>query len=183
MDGMRRLILAVAFLTAATAPAINTSTRPTRVTLLATPDSSIDAFRDRLHDELHALGYEVSDTHVGIRDAGQDPVRADYYVEILDAGGGSRPVAGIGAGPVDVGVSVSHVGTSINLYEGRTLRLVDTIDLHKRSTNLSPTGIYLGGRSVWAAIALPVFEWSHYRNAMRKLARDAAHQIDEAMRR
>jgi hypothetical protein len=177
------MIWIVALLSATTATAINTSTRPVRVTLLATPDRSIDAFRDRLHDELHALGYEVSDSNLGIRDAGQDAVRADYYVEILDAGGGSRPVAGIGAGPVDIGVSVSHVAASINLYEGRTLALFDTIDLHKRSTNVSPAGIYLGGRSVWAAIALPMFEWTHYRNAMRKLAHDTARQIDEAMRR
>jgi hypothetical protein len=35
---------------------------------------------------------------------------------------------------------------------------------------------------VWAAIALPFFEWSHYRNAMRKLARDTAREIDRTLR-
>jgi hypothetical protein len=183
MYGMRRLIFAVALLTAATAAAFNTATRPVRIAMLATPAPSIDAFRDRLHDELHALGYDVSDSNVGIRDIGEEAVRADYYVEILDAAGDSRPVAGIGAGPVDLGVSVSHVAASINIYDGRTLKLFDTIDLHQRNTNLSPAGIYLGGRPVWAAIALPVFERSHVRNAMRKLARDTARQIDEAVRR
>ena len=180
---MRRLILAVALLSAATASAFDTSTRPLHITLLASPAPAIDAFHDRLHYELHALGYDVSDSNVGIRDAGGEALRPDFYIEILDAGGSSRPVAGIGAGPVDVGVSVNHVGTNINLYSGRTLELIDTIDLRKRSTSVAPAGIYFGSRPVWAAVSLPFFEWAQYRSAMRKLAHEAAHEIDGAVRR
>ncbi len=182
MYGMRRMILAVALLLiATTASAINTATRPLHVVLLAS-DRYLDSFRDRLQDELHALGYDLSTMNGTIRDLGDDRPRADYFVEILGAGGDSRPVAGIGAGPIDVGVSVSHVAASVNLYDGRTLELVDAIDLHKRSTNVSPTGIYIGSRPVWAAISLPFFEWSHYRSAMRKLARDTAREIDRTLR-
>ena len=182
MYAMRRMILAVALLTATTASAIITTTRPLHIVLLAS-DRYLDPFRDRVQDELHALGYDVSTMNGAIRDFGDDRPRADYYVEVLGAGGDSRPVAGIGAGPVDVGVSISHVAASVNLYDGRTLDLVDAIDLHKRSTNVSPTGIYVGSRPVWAAISLPFFEWSHYRNAMRKLARDTAREIDRTLRR
>jgi hypothetical protein len=180
---MRRAFFVAAFLVAATASAFDATRRPVSIALLAPADRYLDGFEDRVKDELKARGYEVSIANETIKDAGGDPIRADYYVEILGAGGGSRPVADVGAGPVDVGISVSHVATSVNLYDGRTLDLIDTIDLHKRSTNVSPLGIYVGSRPIWAAIALPFFEESHYRNAMRRLARDTARQIDEALRR
>jgi hypothetical protein len=170
MYGMRRMIFAVALLTAATATAIDTNVHPIRIAMLAQP-AQLDAFRDRL---------EKTDT---IKDLGDERLPADYYVEILGAGGSSRPVAGVGAGPVDVGVSVSHVGASVNVYDGRTLALVEAIDLRKRSTNVMPVGVYFGNRPVWAAISLPIFEWSQYRNAMRRLARDTARDIDRVVRR
>jgi hypothetical protein len=178
------MTLAVAALlaVAATAYGIDTTHRPITIALLA-PDRYMDDFRDRVRGELHSLGYEVFDIDGTIKDLGEDRARADYYVEMLGAGGNSRPVAAVGAGPVDVGVSVSHVAASVNVYDGRTLDLIEPIDLHKRSTNVSPVGVYLGGRPVWAAITLPLFEWSQYRNAMRRLARDTAHEIDKALRR
>ena len=125
---MRRITLAVAALLAlaATAHAIDTRTRPVTIALLA-PDRYLDDFRDRVRGELHAMGYEVFDVTGTIKDVGDDRARADYYVELLGAGGNSRPVAAVGAGPVDVGVSVNHVAASVNVYNGRTLDLIEPI--------------------------------------------------------
>ena len=183
MYGMRRIILlAVALLTAATATAINTRIQPLRIALLDQAPQ-YDEFRDRLKRELQALGYDAVETTGTIKDLGAERVPADYYVEILGAGGSSRPVAGIGAGPVDLGVSVNHVAASVNIYDGRTLDLIEAIDLHKRSTTVTPTGIIIGTRPVWAAVTLPFFDWAQYRGAMRRLAHDTAHDIDRALHR
>jgi hypothetical protein len=60
--------------------------------------------------------------------------------------------------------------------------MIHTIDLQKRKTLVAPTAIGAGGRWFWAAIALPIVEWSQYRAGVRAVAHDAALQIHEALR-
>jgi hypothetical protein len=194
---MRRTILAVALLTAATATAINTGTRPIRIALLASPDRyadrhdmrASDLVRSHLSAELHNLGYDVVETDERLTDLARDGhPRADYYVDVFGPGGGGYPVAGIGfpigrGAAVDLAVVVSHVAASVNVYDGRTLDLLHALDLHKKSTSVAPAAIGIGGRPFWAMIAVPFVEWAQYRSGIRAVARQAAREIDEALRR
>ena len=192
MYGMRRMILAVALLAAATAYAIDTTHHPTTIALLAPaekwPDPrdgrDFDAFRTRLKDELNALGYDAFLRDDTIKDFGPDrrPV-ADYYVDMVGAGGAARPAVAVGAGPVGVGFGIGHLAASLNIYDGRSVKLIDTVDPHKRTTVVTPVSFALGGRSFFTVMAMPIFEWAQNRNALRLLAHDAARQIDEALRR
>jgi hypothetical protein len=88
----------------------------------------------------------------------------------------------VGAGPVDVGVGVAHVGASINIYDARTVTLIETFDPARKATIVAPRAVF-AGRSFFAALAMPFVGWAQGRNAMRTLAHDAARQIDEALRR
>ena len=187
MSGMRRIIFAVAFLTATTASAINTATHPIRIALLAPANRYLDrrdaqaseVIRSQVQNELRDLGYDVFVTN-------DDRPRADYSVDILGPGGGGYPVAEIGLpvgrGGIDFAVIVSHVAASVNVYDGRTFELLHTLDLHKRSTTVAPSAIAFGGRPFWAVIAVPFVEWAQYRSGVRAVAHDAARQIDEALR-
>ena len=187
MSGMRRIIFAIALLTATAAPAINTATRPIRIALLAPANRYVDhgdaqasvLIRSQVESELQDLGYDVFITQ-------DDRPRADYSVDILGPGGGGYPVAEmglpIGRGGIDFAVIVSHVAASVNLYDGNTGELLRTLDLHKRSTSVGPSAIAIGGRPFWAVIALPLVEWAQYRSGVRAVAHDAARQIDEALR-
>jgi len=183
MYGMRRTILTAAvLLAAATAHAINTGMQPIRIALLPPLERSqvSDHVRDLLAGELRKLGYDAFPTD-------NERPRADFYLDVAGAGGGSRPLGGIEVGgrnaAIDIGVIVSRVAASVTLYDGRTLERLQTIDLQKRNTAIAPTAVGIGGRSIWASIALPVVEWSQQRAALRAVARDAARQIDQALRR
>ena len=190
---MRRISFAVAaLLLAATALAIDTRSHPITIALLAPAEKWPDprdgrdflSFRRSLAGELRSLGYDAFLRDETIKDFGPDsrPL-ADYYVEVVDAGGTlPRNAVAVGAGPVDVGVGVTHVGAAVNLYDGRTTQLMETVDPRDRSALVTPVSLGLSGRSFFAAIALPFVEWAQGRNAMRLLARDAAHEIDKALR-
>jgi len=191
------MIFAVAFLTAATASAIKTDTHPIRIALLASPDryadrrdaQASDQVRDHLQAELRDLGYDVVITSERLTDLGRDDrPRADYYVDVFGPGGGGYPVGGVGVqvgrnAAVDLAVVVNHVAASVNVYDGRTLDLLHTADLHKKSTTIAPAAIGFGGRAFWTFIAVPFVEWAQYRSGIRAVARQAAREIDEAVRR
>jgi hypothetical protein len=196
MFGMRRTVLAVVLLAAATASAINTDSHPIRIALLAAPDQWVDRrdeqtadlVRNHLRGELRELGYDAFLTGDRVTDLGdQDTAQADYYLDVTGAASG-YPVGAVGfpigrhAG-AEIGVMVSRVAASVNVYDGRSLDLIRTIDLQKRKTSVAPTAVGLGGRWLWAAIALPIVEWSQYRAGVRAVAHDAALQLDEALRR
>ncbi len=116
-----------------------------------------------------------------------DTPQADYYLDVTGAADG-HPVGAVGFpvgrhGGAELGVIVNRVAASVNVYDGRTLDLIHTIDLHKRKTSVAPIGIALAGRWYWAGLALPIVEWTQYRAAVRAVAHDAALQLDEALRR
>jgi hypothetical protein len=196
MYGMRRIILAVALLTTATAYGINTTVRPLRIVLLAPADryldrrdvQAADMIRDHVRDELHALGYDATITHERLDDVSRaEADGTDYYVDIFGPGGGSYQAAAVGV-PVgggvgiDLAVLVGHVAASVNVYDGRTLELVHTLDLHRKTTGVAPAAVGIGGRTLWAVLTVPFVEWAQYRAGIRAVARDAARQIDEALR-
>ena len=196
MYGMRRIIFAVALFAAATASAINLDKHPIRIGLLAAPEhfadrrdaQTSDLVRSQLRGELRELGYDAFITGDRLTDLGRDEQpQADYYLDVFGMDGGGYPVAGIGLGSrgtgLDLGVIVSRVFASVNIYDGRSLELVHTVDLQKRSTSVAPTGIGIAGRHAWAFFALPIVEWAQYRSAVRSVAHDAARRIDEALRR
>jgi hypothetical protein len=198
---MRRTVFAVALaitlIAATTATAFNTGTHPIRIALLAPPDRYVDRrdehasdlVRSHVQTELLDLGYDIFVTNLRLTDLSRDDhPRPDYYIDIFGPGGGGYPVAGIGlpvgrnAG-VDFAVIVSHVAASVNVYDGRSLELLHTLDLHKKSTTVAPAAIGIGGRPFWAVIAMPFVEWAQYRSGVRAVAHDAAREIDEALHR
>ena len=76
-----------------------------------------------------------------------------------------------------------RLAACVNVYDGRTFDLLQTLDLHKKSTAVVPAAIGIGGRTFWAVIAVPFVEWAQYRSGVRAVAHDAARAIDEALRR
>lgn len=195
MFAMRRTVFAVVLLAAATATAINTDSHPIRIALLAAPDNwadrrdaqTADLVRNQLRGELRELGYEAFITGDRVADLGDEgTAQADYYLDVAGAADG-YPVGAVGF-PVgrhagaEIGIIVSRVAASVSVYDGRTLDLIRTIDLQKRKTSVAPTAIGIGGRWFWAALALPIVEWSQYRAGVRAVAHDAALQLDEALR-
>ncbi len=131
----------------------------------------VDAYDTRLTYE------EIADGH------GED---ADYYVEILGAGGEAGSLGGIGIGTYDVGVSVdyvvSRVAAELRVYDGRTGDVVVSETLSKRKRAVMPTSVYLGGSRIFAAIAVPFVQNAQFRSMSRSAARDAAQLVVEAIR-
>lgn len=109
---------------------------------------------------------------------------ADYYVEVVASDAASSPVGGVGVGnrnvSVDVAVVVSRVAATLRLYDGRTLELIDTIDLRRNASAVMPTAIGVGQDRFSLWIALPFVQYSRYRAAARAVAHDAAEQIASA---
>lgn len=195
MFPMRRIVFAVVLLAAATASAINTDSHPIRIALLAPPEEwadrrdaqTADLVRNHLRGELRAMGYDAFITGDRVTDLGDEGTApADYYLDVTGATSG-YPVGAVGfpighnAG-AEIGIIVSRVAASVNVYDGRTFGLIRTIDLQKRKTSVAPTAIGVGGRWFWATLAVPIVEWSQYRAVVRAVARDAAQQLDEALR-
>jgi hypothetical protein len=73
------------------------------------------------------------------------------------------------------------VGASINIYDARTVTLIEAFDPSKKTAIVAPRAVF-AGRGFFAALAMPLVEWAQGRNAMRTLAHDAAREIDEALR-
>ena len=189
------IFTAVALFAAATASAIDTGKQhPIRIALLASPESFADRrdlqmsdqVRNLLRGELRELGYDAFLTGDRVADLQRNGhPEADFYLDVAGADGGRYPMGGVGVagggGFVDVALVVSRVAASITVYDGRTTELIDTIDLQKRTTAIAPAALGVGRRSIWGFIGLP-FEWAQYRAGIRAIARDAARQIDEALR-
>lgn len=176
---MRRIAFVLLLLTAAPAAfAIKLDPRPLRIAVVSGADRhdpTFSCFHRELTAELRARGYDVRES---------DESRAvDFYVEIVGTGGGAQPVAGIAAGPVDVAVSLQRVAASVDVRDSRTNEVIHTIDLHRKSTTVAPVALGIGGRAFWAVVALPFFQDAHIRSAIRGLARQAAREIDETLRR
>lgn len=135
-----------------------------------------------LQRELRHRGMDAFDAGITwddvVREGRSD---ADYYVEVVASDADSASVGGVGIGNrnvgVDVAVVMSRVAATIRLYDGRTLELIDTLDLHRSSSAIMPTAIGVGRDHLSLWIAIPFVQYSRYRAAARAIARDAAAQI------
>jgi hypothetical protein len=142
---------------------------------------------DVLGEELRKRGfdaYEVDQTFTELeRDADRD---ADFYVEIVGAGGESFDYGGVGVGgrhaDVWLGLIVSRVAAELRVYDGRTLETLATKTLAKKNTAVLPTSFGLGGRDFFAMFALPFIERAQLRSVARAAARDAAGRVADAVR-
>ncbi len=135
-----------------------------------------------LQRELRSRGLDAFDARLTYDDVVRDGrTDADYYVEVVSSDAAAAPVGGVGIGNrnvgVDVAVVISRVAATLRLYDGRTLELIDTLDLRRNSSALMPTAIGIGGDRVSLWLAIPFVQYSRYRAAARAVAQDAAEQI------
>jgi hypothetical protein len=135
-----------------------------------------------LQEELRAYGFDAFDARLTYDDLSRrDPANADFYVEVVSSDAANRPVGGVATGAgnigVEVSVVVSRVAAEVRLYDGRTLEVIERYDLHQNRTAILPTAVGIGGRSVWAYIALPFIHYGQYRSAAHEVAREAAARI------
>jgi hypothetical protein len=78
---------------------------------------------------------------------------------------------------VQVGVIVAQVAAQVRVYDGHTLNELATFDLQKDNTAVVPTGIGFAGYPIFAAIALPIFQYGQYKMAAHQVAYEAALRI------
>ena len=187
---MKRLILfaLVAFPSAALAfdPA---PVRGNRIGILTTVAAEDDAetlrvaalMRGYLARQLRREGFDAFDARatLGEIDRGRT-TDADYYVEFLRAETSSDPygggvVAGRHGG-VDLALVVSHIAAGLRIYDGRTLEIIDDVDVEARSRAVVPTAIGLGQRGLGIWVGLPV-GLMRSRSVAKDAARDAAQSI------
>jgi len=192
---MKRFLFLGLLLVATPLLAINTSIlrRGDRVGVLrmserfdvASEETVARTIENDLPRALRDRGFDAFDAHATYDDVRRgDGPGAAYYVEVVGARAGDREAVGVGVGAENVyasiGVVVSRVAAEVRLYDGKTLELVDRWDLSKKSTAVVPTSIGVGGRFVWAAIALPFVHYGQYRSAAHDVARQAAERIAQA---
>lgn len=142
---------------------------------------------DVLGDELRKRGFDAYEVDLTFTQLEQDPDRdADFYVEIVGAGGESFDYGGLGVGgrhaDVSFGLIVSRVAAELRVYDGRTLQTLATKTLSKKNTAVLPTSIGIGGSDFFAVFAMPFVERAQLRSVARAAARDAAVRVADAVR-
>ncbi len=200
--GMKRLTLALCLLlVAGPAHAFDPtpSDSPVRIGILRAPDAYYYENAEHVHraitaalrDELRARGFETvmidwtyDDLHSDDLPRDAKPI-CDYYVEIA---GDSRTEdrGGVGVGgrhaTVSLGMLVSDVAADVFVYDGVTLERLAHESMSKRDRAFVPTGVGIGGSSVFAWIATPFIERAQVRSVSRQLARDIAGHVDGVVR-
>ena len=192
---MKRLVLGLLLLAATPLFAINTNVlrKGDRVAVLRMSEDFelrserivAGAIESGLPRELRKRGFDAVESRLTYDDLRRgDDGGAKYYVEVVSARAADRGVGEIGTAAANVyasvGVIVSRVAAEVRLYDGKTLELVDRWSLSRKSTSVQPTSVGVGGRSIFAAIALPFFQYGQYSNAASDIARDAAERIAQA---
>jgi len=138
-----------------------------------------------LKRELRQRGMDAFDAGITLDDLLREgKTDADYYIEVVAGDADSSPLGGLGIGNRNVGVDVAvvtaRVAATLRLYDGRTLELIDTLDLSRNSSAVMPTAIGVGRDHFSLWFAIPFMEGSRYRAAARAIAQDAAAQITTA---
>ena len=184
---MKRLIVAACLVfVAGAAHAFDATPARPSIGLLRSPDW-FASFHDTLESELRRRGFDVFTLDASLEELSLDPDRdADWYVEVIPGRSETSDYGGIGVGSrhtdVTLGVLVSRIGAEAGIYRGRTLELVATESLQKKNTAVLPTSVGFGGRSIFAAIALPFVERAQARSVTRSAARELAARIAAAVR-
>jgi len=185
---MKRLLAALCLLwISGVAFAFDTTRRPNRIGILLSAadfDSEGETVVERevrraLRVELEERGFDVFDAERTLDEASRDGVAAaDYLVEIAGGDPQSEEYGGLGiAGrhiDVRVGMIVSRVAADVRIYDAQTMQVIATENLSRKRSAVVPTSLGFGGNRVFAAVALPFFYRSQYRNVARAAARDAA---------
>ena len=135
-----------------------------------------------LVSELQGLKFEAFDARVTYDELSRKiPGDADYDVEVISGGADGHQAGNVGVGishvAVQIGVVVAQVAAQVRVYDGHTLNELATFDLQKDSTAVVPTGIGFAGYPIFAAIALPIFQYGQYKMAAHQVAYEAALRI------
>jgi hypothetical protein len=138
--------------------------------------------------ELRGRGLDAFDvglTYEELLDEEAVPI-ADYIIEIRGGEARSADHGGIGISGRNAGVELGIVSTKVNaeliVYNGETMEKLAVSDLSKRTTALMPTGVGIGGRALFAYVALPFIERAQHRSVARKAAREAASFVTATIR-
>ena len=189
---MKRLAFALLIvLSALQTLALDTTKRGNRIGVLITRDRYAERGAEAamaasigkyLRDELQKAGFDAFLTNVTYDDLSRNvTTAADYYIEVAssDTSGGTPAGIGVGGGPVavDVSVVVAHVAAEVRLYDGRSLELIRTFELHQSRKGIAPTSISIGGGGVWGWFSIPIAEVVQFRRAAHAVAKDAATQV------
>lgn len=191
---MKRLLIALMLLVVpGMALALDREPAPVRIGILRAPDTARLAYaedlhriiRDALRDELRERGADAYLAEVTFDALGRDvEPTADYYVELAgDAWTDDRGGIGVGGRHADVslGVLVSGAAADVFIYDGQSLEMIARDSVARRNKALLPTGVGVGGRSLFAWIALP-FERAQERRVARALAGEIAARVLAAVR-
>ena len=190
---MKRVLLALALVfVAGAAFAIDTARQPHRIGILRAVVDSGDAYVEeavvrQLLGELQRRGFDAFDTNLELVELdGDDIPHADYFVEIAGSGSDAGDFGGIGIGTrnadIELSLLVSRVVAEVRVYDGTSLELVSTQKLSRTKTAVVPTALGFGGRSFFAAIALPIAERAQFRSCTKAAAREAATKVAAAIR-
>lgn len=141
---------------------------------------------DSLRNELRGRGFDAYLEKASFDELSFDPDRdADFYIDVVGDGFtedyGGVDVAGRHA-DVSIGVIASRVAAEVRVYDGRTLQLLATKSLSRKSTAIVPTSIGIGGSDVFAVFALPFLERAQVRSVARAAAKQMAEGVTSAVR-
>jgi len=174
--------------------AFDTSHRPARIGVLR-PLTEYDRGRESsiqnlvlhsLRAELRDRGFEVFDAGMTFEEAERGGANADYLVEVVGGEGYSDDFGGIGIGGRDADVTLSVVASRVaghlRIYDGRTMEVLASEPISRRSSAVLPTSIGAGGRDFYAVIALPFVQWAQMRRVAHAAARDAANAVVDTVR-
>ncbi|MBV8517375.1 MAG: hypothetical protein JO197_08230 [Acidobacteria bacterium] len=150
------------------------------------PDPRVQAAVERaLASELRARGYDAIETGQSFDDVSRDDRNdVDYYVELVgDSSADGFGGIDVGSRAVDVSLElvVSRVAAELRVYDARNLEVVTSQRLAKKNTALMPTGVGVGGRSLFAYIALGFVQRAQLRNVTTATAREAATRVAAAI--
>jgi hypothetical protein len=184
---MKRLLIAMLLLAPTGVAFAFDDTRPAlRVGVLRGLHDVQDDVAEALRHELRARGVDAFDAVRTYDEAIRDGVPvADYYVEIMAAEAYTEDRGGIGVGTrhggVSIGVLASRVVAELRVYDA-DMELLESRDLREKNTAVVPTSIGVGGRSLFAYIALPMIERAQLRRVVKAAGRAAAAEVLDAVR-
>lgn len=183
---MKRLLLVTVFLTIATSALALNPRRDVRIGVLRGEWEEQSYVTDALREELRARGFDAFDarrTHLELLEDGA--ADADYYIDIVGHPSwteyGGVDVGGRNAS-ISLGVFVSRFAAEVRIYDGTSIVLLASDDLSKKTTSVLPAGVGVGGRRLFAWVAMPFVERAQWRRLGRAAARDAAETVSGFVR-
>lgn len=179
---MKRLLSLFVLLTLGTGALALDTRREVRIGVLRGEFEEQSYLTNALAAELRSRGLDAFDarrTHLELLEDGA--ADADYYVEIVGGAPNSTEYGGLDVGgshaAVSLGVFVARFAAEVRIYDGQSYETLTSQDLTKRSTAVLPAGVGVGGRALFAWIAMPFIERAQWRNLSRAAARDVAAVI------